>query len=150
MRILFLLCLIVACTSSHDDELLKQSAEIQKSALEMGEKVGEKIKRIEAYSGEAEDPLRSILMDSATVLHDDYLYWESTIVEVPGYSIDDHHDHEGHEGHDHSHDHIPPPDVTPKMMLDIQEDLKDRIVKIDLRAQKILDTLETGNKNETI
>ena len=62
------------------------------------------------------------------------------------------HEHEHHE-HDHAghnHDHSPAADLTPEMVLDIQKDLRDRAVLLNVRAQKLLDTLDKMYNEEPV
>ena len=114
--------------------------------LKSEEHVNEKIKRIAAYVEELKDPLKSLLQDSVQVLTEDYAYWESTIIEVPGHE----HEHHDHDDVEHNHNHTSAPDLTPEMILEIQRDLRNRIVKLNIRAQKLLDALEKENTNEPI
>jgi len=140
---IFLIALIVACTTTHDEKLHAQSVETHNLAIKIGEHVRAKIERIEAHAMTLGEPLRAMLKDSVETLSRDLAYWESTIVEVPGHE----HDHHHHEGHDH--DHSPSSHLTPEMILDIQRDLRDRIVKLNIRAQKLLNTLEK-DKHEPV
>ncbi len=139
---IFLILLIVACTSKHDEKLHAQSVETHNLAIKIGEHVQEKIERIEAHAMTLDEPLKAMLKDSVETLSQDLAYWESTIVEVPGHEHDHH--HHDHSGHDHNH--APAPDITLEMVLDIQKELKNQIENLDMRTQKILDTLKNIKK----
>ena len=142
MKKLIIGLLIVSCTASNDEKLHQQSVETHDLAIKVGEHVHEKIQRIAAYAKNVDDTLKTMLEDSVESLQQDYDFWESTIVEVPG------HEHDHHEGH--NHDHTPPSDLNPEMILEIQRDMRDQIVKLNIRSQRILDTLEKEDKNEPI
>lgn len=140
MKKLLLIFLLFACKSSSDEKMHTKSVETHNLAIKIGEHVSNKIEQIGIHAESLEEPIKSLLRDSALALNEDYLYWESTIVEVPGHE---------HDGHDHSeHDHTQIPDLTAEMVLDIQRDIRDRIVKLNIRAQKILETLNKENNNE--
>ena len=138
MRGILLILLIYGCSPSNDEKLHTQSVETHDLAIKIGEHVEEKIQQIAHYAGNQEEPLKSLLQDSVKVLTQDFVYWQSTIVEVPGHEHDHHH-------HDHS---STAPDLTPEMMLDIQKDLRDRVIKLNVRAQRLLNTLEKNKENE--
>ena len=143
MKRILLILLIYGCSPSHDEKLYTQSVETHDLAIKIGENVEEKIKRIAQSASSLEEPLKSFFQDSVKALTQDFAYWQSTIVEVPGHDHDhDHHDHD----HDHNHNHSTVPDLTPEMMLDIQRDLRDRIVKLNVRAQNLLNTLGKKEK----
>ena len=133
--------LIYGCSPSQDEQLDTQSVEIHDLAIKIGEHVEEKIKRIAQHASSLEEPTKSLLQDSVKVLTEDFAYWQSTIVEVPG------HEHDHHDHHHHHHDHGTASDLTPKMMLDIQKDLRDRVVKLNVRVQRLLSTLEKNNES---
>ena len=137
MRGILLILLIYGCSPSNDEKLHTQSVETHDLAIKIGEHVEEKIQRIAHHAGNQEEPLKSLLQDSVKVLTQDFTYWQSTIVEVPGHEHDHHH-----------HDHSTVPDLTPEMMLDIQKDLRDRVIKLNVRAQRLLNTLEKNKENE--
>lgn len=141
IRNLILIAFVVSCTGSHDQKLHEQSIETHDLAIQIGKHVNEKIKRIAQYAHKMEEPIKSLLLDSVHSLDKDFAYWQSIIVEVPGHE----HDHEGHD-----HDHETPPDITPVMMLDIQKDLRNRIVKLNIRAQKLLNTLEKDEGDKPV
>lgn len=144
MKRVLLIVLVVACTGSNDEKLQAQSVETHNLAISIGEHVSDKIQQIAIHVGRVEAPLKSHLQDSVEALILDYTNWESTIVEVPG---NEHHEH-NHAGKNHNH--TPSPDLTPEMLLDIQKDLRDRIVKLNIRAQKILDILKKNEENEPV
>ncbi len=131
MKKLLLFVFAVACTASNEEKLLDQSREIHDLVVEMGVRMKGKIDRIETSIPQVNEPVKSQLQDSLMALRQAFDYWQSTVIEVPGHSHDDHH-----------HNHAPAPDITPEMMLDIQRDLKDQVEHLNIRAQKILDILE--------
>ncbi|MEM6734855.1 MAG: hypothetical protein AAF620_02180 [Bacteroidota bacterium] len=159
MKKLLLIVLITACASSQEEKLYDQSIETHDLAIKIGERVGEKIKQIEIHSQTLDEPLKTLLQDSLKILTGDYAFWKSTIVEVPGHEHDHHeddhreddhrdHDHTEHDHAEHEHNHTPAADLTPEMMLDIQKDLRGRILGLNIRVQKILEILEENNKSE--
>ena len=77
--------------------------------------------------------LQISLMDSVKVLNADLFYWRSNLIEVPGM------EHEHHHGHTHGYQ--PLAHLTPEMVLDIQKDLRNQIIQLNIRTQKLLDTL---------
>ncbi|MEM6814321.1 MAG: hypothetical protein AAF600_08000 [Bacteroidota bacterium] len=173
MKKLLMIILISACASSEEEKMYDQSVETHDLAIKIGLHVNEKIKQIEMHLQTLDEPMKSLLKDSLEILVEDFAFWKSTIVEIPGNEHDehyddhiehdehdddhndhdehddDHNDHDEHDddhtGHDHAghdHNHVQAADLTPKMMLDIQKDLRGRILKLNIRAQKILKTLE--------
>ena len=136
-KFVILMLVLVACSPSRDKEVLKQSFALHEEAIKKGNEIEEKIDQIERLTSTLSDSSKISFLDSLEVLKKDLESWESTIVEVPGFE----HDHHDHEGHDHDHDHSPAPDLTPEMVLEIQEDLKNRALKLDERTQLILDDL---------
>lgn len=144
MRRMLLMLLIYGCSPSHEKKLYTQSVETHDLAIKIGEHVEEKIKRIAQHTSNLEEPLKSLLQDSVKALTQDLTYWQSTMIEVPG------HEHNRHDHHDHNHDHSTIPDLTPEMMLDVQKDLRDRVVKLNVRAQNLLNTLEKKKENEPV
>ncbi|WP_424964217.1 hypothetical protein [Ekhidna sp.] len=146
MRRLIVILFIVSCTASSEEKLHQQSVETHDLAIKIGEHVKEKIEQIYAQADQLEDPLKSLLKDSVRTLTRDYEYWKSTIMEVPGHE----HEHHEHDHAGHNHDHSPEADLTPEMVLEIQKDLRDRVVLLNIRAQKLLDTLRKKNEDEPI
>lgn len=144
-KYLFML-MVVACSTTQDEKLHLQSVETHDLAIKIGEHVKEKIGQIDTKTNLLEEPLKSLLKDSVLVLTQEYTHWESTIVEVPGHEHA-HHDHD-HAGHDH--DHSPAANLTPEMVLEIQRDIRDRIVNLNIRAQKLLDTLNKMDNEEPV
>lgn len=139
MKNFFFIVLVFACSSSSNEKLQLKSIETHDLAVKISEHVSEKIKRIEVYMEQLEEPMKSILKDSVEVLKKDYAYWESTIIEVSGHE---------HEHHEHSsHKHVMRTDLTPDMMLEIQSDLRNRIVRLNGMVKKVLDKLEINNPN---
>ncbi len=136
MRLLLITLILFGCSSSRDERLLEKSKEVHEAALDVGQQVSKKIEQINDLAEELEEPLKTAAIDSAEVLLTDWGSWQSSIVEVPGHD----HDHD-HHGHDHNHDHGSSPDLTPAMVLEIQQDLQKRALNLDTRAQKILNTL---------
>lgn len=139
MKKLLLLIIVFGCSSSREERLLEESKKVHEEALNIGIKISEKIAEIDDYADGLEEPEKSTLKDSVEVLLADWGEWEASIVEVPG------HDHDHHD-HDHNHDHGSTPDLTPAMLLEIQQDLQKRALKLNVRAQNILEKLSTDVK----
>ncbi|WP_462251334.1 hypothetical protein [Ekhidna sp.] len=137
MRLLILVFAVVVfgCSNSKNGELIEKSKELHESALDVGQQVSEKIQQISDRAEALEEPQLSAIKDSVEVLLTDWGTWQESIVEVPGHDDHDHH------GHDHDHDHGSSPDLTPAMVLEIQQDLQRRAMNLDARAQRILNTL---------
>lgn len=142
MKKLLLLLLIASCTTNHEDKLHDQSVKNHNQALKIGTQVQGKINRIDSLisSLTEEKSTIAVLIDSLTSIKEDYAYWESTIVEVPGHE----HDHEHHNHHDHNHDQEP--NLTPEMILAVQQDLKERIEKLNDRTQELLSKASIYNE----
>lgn len=142
MRMAIVILLIVSCSTSNDEKLRLQSVETHNLAIKIGEHVSDKIDRIGLIAKSLDEPNKSVWQDSARVLSQDYLHWDSTIIEVPG----NEHQELSHSGHNHTQ----VPNLTPVMLLDIQKDLRDRIVKLNIRAQNILEILNKESNNEPV
>ena len=139
MKKLLLLLVIVTfgCSNSREEELLEKSKEVHEAAMKIGKEIKDKIKQIDEQSEGLEEPTKSAIKDSVEALTSAWEVWESTIVEVPGHDDHDHHDHD----HDHDHDHSQPDNLTPEMVLELQEDLQSRATSLNVRAENILKTL---------
>lgn len=130
---------VFSCAPSKENELILQSIEIHESTIKLNNRVAGKILLMNSLL----DSLREdkiYLKDSLAVLKQDYIDWESSIVDVPGHEVD-HHDHPDPHGHDHDHDHAPPPDLTPEMVLEIQMDLNSQARQLDERAQTLMESM---------
>ncbi len=134
---LIFIWILIACSAPAENPLILESAEIHQSTMKISEGVVGKIKKMNTLLDDLEED-QSYLKDSLSVLKQDFIDWESNLIEVPGYEQDLH----DHEGHDHDHDHSPPPDLTPEMMLRIQKDLNAQIEQIDRRSQSLLEEFE--------
>ena len=139
-----LVCLLIACSGSTEDALILQSAKIHEETLTVSKEVVEKIKSLNIVLGNLQTD-QTLIKDSLTVLKQDFIDWESTVIGIPGYEYD----HQDHSGHNHDHSHKPPPDLTPEMMLEIQKSLREQVVKLNGRVQKIVNELENIIENET-
>jgi hypothetical protein len=132
--------ILLACSSKkQEDATLKEAFEIHEMAMQIGEHVTQKVERIESYADQSTRELQASLLDSALVLRKDLAVWESSIIEVPGM------EHEHH--HDHHHQEVK---LTPEMVLEVQKYMRDEIIRINIRAQKLWDTLKTIEQNEII
>ncbi|NQZ78963.1 MAG: hypothetical protein HRT61_23025 [Ekhidna sp.] len=135
MRILIIALILSACAAKQDDKLFQESIEAHEAAIQISKEVTTKIGQIRDLSQQLQDSVMSVaVLDSASSLQEAYEFWETTVVEVPG--------HEDHHHHDHDHSHEAGPELTPEMTLDIQKDIRDRIAKINERAQSLLDSLK--------
>lgn len=111
-----MLLLLLGCgTSLQDAKLLKEAAEVHNAALQIAKDVETRIKQ------------DGIHADSVLVIGKAIEEWEHDLVEVPG---NEHHHHH-HEGHHHSHE---PVNITATEMLQLQQELKQRIELIKKRA----------------
>lgn len=127
--------IVLSCSSSRSERLTEQSITIHEEALDIGLKASDKITQLEYQTEGLDEPMRLAILDSVEVLKAEWKAWESAIVEIPGHKHA-HHDHDHHE-----HNHSASPDLTPEMMMDIQKDLKNRIVALNIRTQKLLDSV---------
>ncbi|MGB3467270.1 MAG: hypothetical protein WBA74_18450, partial [Cyclobacteriaceae bacterium] len=109
MRYLLLVVFLCSCAASNDEKLQKESMETLDLAIRISEHVNDKIQQIAAHAKGLEQPLKLALQDSVQVLTQDLAYWESTIVEVPGY------ERHIHAGHHHDHHHLSASGLTPEM-----------------------------------
>ena len=141
------LVVLYGCSNhSHENQLFDQSVEAHELALKTSREVTDKIERMNALLEDLPED-QSHLKDSLSLLKQDFIDWEKSVIEVPGHEsdIDGHegHGHEGHnhEGHDH-HDHSASPDLTMEMVLDIQQDLKDQIIQMNIRTKRLLENFE--------
>ncbi len=135
---LFLSLMLFNCNGSQDELIIKQSIEAHESGLEAGEKVSNKIQRIEEALSGTDELSGMNIQDSLTALKRDLESWKAMIVEVPGHE----HSHEGHEEHDHHH-HEPEVHLTPEMVLEVQLDMKVRAEKLDKRADLLLEKIKS-------
>ncbi len=144
MKWLPLLVLVLACssTSTEDKKLFQQSVEAHEAALSMGEQVKDNLSRLSSYLDSQEISSEMWLKDSVEVLNLDYSSWQESIVEVPGHE----HEHHDHDGHDHSHDHSSDPDLTPEMVLEIQQDLRIQAERLNARVEEILNTIQQDSE----
>ena len=78
------------------------------------------------------------------VLKQAFIDWEATVVEIPGYELDEHEDH----GHDHDHDHSPSVELTPEMMLEVQKELNRGIIQLNDRAKQLIDSFDDKIKTQ--
>ncbi len=142
MKKIMLLIIILGCSSSREERLLEESKKVHEDVLNIGVKISEKISKIDDYADDLDEPKKSTMKDSVKVLLADWGAWQASIVEVPGHD----HDHHDHDHPDHNHDHGPAQELTPAMVLEIQQDLQKRALNLDVRAQNILETLSTDGK----
>ena len=136
LRFIMILMLFItssSCSTSEDEKLIQQSIEVHEEALNIGLKIRDKITGIEQQAQALEEPMSSVIKDSVEVLRAELNAWEATIIEVPG-NEDHHHDHHGHR-----HEHRSPSNLTPEMVLEIQQDIKKRALSLSERAQHIID-----------
>lgn len=141
MRTLYfsILVFILGCSGSTEQELTRKTIELHEEALAAGKAVDLAILRLGDRAAKAQEPLRSTIIDSLKIINDDYMLWKSALVEVPGHE----HDHHDHHGHEH---HQPAPDLTPEMAFHVQQDLRDRALKLNQRAQRLVETLTLEGK----
>jgi LmbE family N-acetylglucosaminyl deacetylase len=121
-KLFVLLCLTACSTSSKEDKLLQEAADVHNMALLMAEELETTLKQ------------NTFPADSASAIRAAIEAWENDLVEVPG---NEH--HHNHEGHNHSHE---PVHVTAEEMLQLQLELKQRIERIKKRVEAI------SNQNE--
>ena len=139
MKKLLVLIIFFGCSnSSQENALLEKSMEQHEAALGVSKQVMEKITSLENQLESLAEVERLALEDTIQNLRSAWDGWESTIVEVPGHEDHHHHDHD----HDHDHDHEAAPDLTPEMILEIQEDINRRINKLNERVQLVVESLE--------
>ena len=121
---------ISACTHVREKELEIESADTHHLAIKIGEHVAEKIQRIEQHAENLDQPVRVILKDSVRNLRMDFNYWKSTSREAADSTLSQ------------------VPDMKPEVNSLIQNDLRDRVIQLNIRAQKILDQLNNKNNND--
>ncbi len=144
--IIVITCFLIACSGPKENPVLAESFEIHKSTMKLSNGIAEKIKRMNDLLDNLEED-EMYLKDSLGVLKQNYIDWEASVVEVPGYEDEDHghHDHEGHDhDHEHDHDHSPSPDLTPEMVLEIQKELNKGVIQLDQKAQSLVDAFEAA------
>ena len=140
MKKALIVIMIAGCTATthQQDEVVKQSIELHEATLKISQEVRQRIEEFAMMTESLDDSLKSSLMDSIQRLNSDWADWESSIVEVPGHEHEhDHHDHTGH-----THDHQPSADLTPQMVLEIQQDLNQQIKAIDNRVNRLMEQLK--------
>ncbi|WP_020533211.1 hypothetical protein [Flexithrix dorotheae] len=123
---------MMGCSSSQDEQLNIQGIEIHNKAMKKGGEMEQKMQKIQQFSESVDPSLQSAFLDSVKVLEEDFSTWKANIVEVPG----NEHDHHDHEGHDHHHE--PNPELTPQMVLEIQQFMLVEIEKLNVRAAQII------------
>ncbi len=121
--------LMMACSHDAHHELLVEAAAIHESSVEISERVEQELGRVQDKLQKRSEELPGTLMDSVKVLNQQLLEWKENLMEVPGHE---------HEEHEHSHDHDPLPDLTPEMVLDIQQELNKQIVELSKRTSELL------------
>ncbi len=129
MKKVFILFTLTACISSQENNLNEESFRLHEEALEAGKSAKEKISLIAV---EVQTETDSSLIDSLKSLQKAFEDWNASIVEVPGYE----HDHQHHDHHEH--DHSTSPDLTPKMVFEIQSTIKRNAESLDKRAEQLL------------
>ena len=127
------LVFLISCSGSSED-IMKRSGELHDLSVNIGEHVEVKLRSIEKHAESMKGLERRVLLDSVIVLDRDLAEWNESLIEVPG------HEHKHHEVHEHHHD--PPPDLTPKMILEIQREINRQIIQLNIRSQRLLDQLE--------
>ncbi|MTI21731.1 hypothetical protein E1176_11925 [Fulvivirga sp. RKSG066] len=127
---LTLLIFLPACTQSSKEDLQFQSRDTHQLARKIGEHVADKIDRIESLALTFEKPMKSVLLDSVISLRKDFDHWESTVPYAADSVLQ----------------RIP--GLTPEADLIIQSNLRDRVIQLNIRAQKILDKLRDEDKYE--
>ena len=141
MKKLFMLTLVFACSSTaHNEEIIQQSIELHEAAMKTSQEVVNDIKAMEAMTDSLQEDTMW-LQDSLANVKEAFAVWEESIVEVPGHDDHDHHHHD-HEGHDHDHDHSASPDLTDEMVLEIQQEMKDQIEKLNKRTKSLVAELK--------
>ncbi len=124
------------------DQKLEEAMQIHVMSVKISQHIDEKITKLEHYAMMQSKELQISLMDSVKALNADLFYWRSNLIEVPGME----HEHQ----HGHTHGYQPLAHLTPEMVLDIQKDLRNQIIQLNIRTQKLLDTLDNKNENELI
>ena len=128
------ICLLIAlfgCHHDHDEhqQEMEEAAQVHKKIIDQEQKVKTLFNDLSSECKKMSE--ESSWCDSLDVINNDFLAWEESLVEVPGY--EDEHDHD----HDHDHDHSQPVEVTAEEMLSIQEQLKKEIDNLLLRLNKL-------------
>lgn len=142
--LLALTAVLISCTAKKEDEKLNKAMDIHNEAIAMSKVVKKKLEGIVLQHYPSDTTQYGQSYDALVVLQEDHVFWESNLVEVPGQEHDHH--HHDHEHHDLDHSHEAPADLTPAMVLEIQEDLLKQISLIDKRADELLENLESSEK----
>lgn len=129
---LFSLVVLASCSNSKKNELLDESIKIHEEVIKKEQSIDQKLK--ELTSGDLS--LSEVTKDSINQIQKDFKDWRESIVEVPGHE----HDHHNHEGH-HHHDHSSKVDLTPEMVLEIQNELKTNAENIEARIDMVIKEL---------
>ncbi len=145
LKSVFLVMFIYGCSDSHETALKNQSIEAHNKALKIGQSAKTKIDKMKELIDTIDLELEKAWVDSVSKLDEDWKIWNSTVVEVPGHE----HEHAHDEHHDHSHDHNAQIDLTPEMVLEVQQDLEIRAVKLNDRVDRLMEIIKT-NENESV
>lgn len=126
MKKLVFILLATGCASKASETLTAQAVEAHEKALNISKETASKIHMMTLLLDTLDIPSAAQYVDSLGVFKEEYHAWQADIVEVPGHEHA-HHQHEGHHHHD-------APDLTPEMMLEVQqvllrsaEDLSERV-----------------------
>jgi len=121
-----LLVFLIGCSSKRDDEKINEkSIAIHNS---MVQKASQKEKELRLLKSDASSKVNK---DSIDVLLFALERWENDLVEIPG--------NESHQHSEHHHDHSnQAPEVTASQMIQIQQELDNRLKTISKRASELL------------
>ena len=125
--IICLLLTLLSCQHKHteDQHVMEEAAKIHQKIIEQEKLVNKTINEfISTCENLSQD---SPLCDSLLVINKDFLAWEESLVEVPGYE----------EEHDHDHDHNQSVEVTAEEMLSIQKQLLKEIKNLQFRCSNL-------------
>lgn len=139
-KYLAILITVIGCNPPKEHPLILESLEIHKSTIAIEEEVVRKIKSMNTLldSLEGGDGLK----DSLSVLKQDFIDWEASLIEIPGYESDE------HDNHDHGHDHSSSVDLTPEMMLEVQKGLNSGIILLNERTELMMDSFSKKIKTQ--
>lgn len=131
---------LIACSPSKNNEVDLRSIETHEAAMKIGQEMREHIEQLDLKAQTLEEPQKTVVADSILKFKEDLAYWDALMSESP-VPEQDHDDHSGHD-HDHDHDHGPAPDLTPEMILEIQQDLHDQAIALNNRIKSLSSTIE--------
>lgn len=135
---MMLFCVLLGCANPTED-FIAEAKNVHHMSIKISDEVANRIDEIAEHTKGLPSTYKTALMDSVRELTIDLAEWKDSVIEVPG----------DEEHHHHDHGHQPSADLTPKMVLDVQEELRIQIIQLNDRTQHILNEVNEQNGSES-